>query len=166
MSHIDFPVIPEMTGSFEYIIPQLTFREMLRKTWYAASVDESRKSLVGVLSSFKDSKLTMVATDGRRLALINHELEFPKEAEKDVILPPKVVSELQRILSNDGDVKIQIGVSPEQIVKMRQAQRANLRANGGEAAMPVKKQSKEIGRNDPCPCGSGKKYKQCCGKNQ
>ncbi len=111
MSHTDFPVIPEMTGSFEYIIPQLTFREMLRKTWYAASVDESRKSLVGVLSSFKDSKLTMVATDGRRLALINHELEFPKEAEKDVILPPKVVSELQRILSNDGDVKIQIGVS-------------------------------------------------------
>ena len=111
MSHNDFPQIPEMVGSFEYVIPQLTFREMLRKTCYAASVDESRKSLVGVLSSFKDSKLTMVATDGRRLALINHELELPKEAEKDVILPPKVVSELQRILTNDGDVKIQIGVS-------------------------------------------------------
>ena len=25
---------------------------------------------------------------------------------------------------------------------------------------------KEIGRNDPCPCGSGKKYKKCCGKNK
>ena len=111
MSHTDFPAIPEMVGSFEYVIPQLTFREMLRKTWYAASVDESRKSLVGVLSSFKESKLIMVATDGRRLALINHELEFPKEAEKDVILPPKVVSELQRILTNDGEVKIQIGIS-------------------------------------------------------
>ena len=63
-------------------------------------------------------------------------------------------------------VKIQIGVSPEQLVRMRQAQKANLRANGGDAAMPVKKQTKEVGRNDPCPCGSGKKYKQCCGKNQ
>ncbi len=63
-------------------------------------------------------------------------------------------------------VKIQIGVSPEQLVRMRQAKMANLRANGGEGALPVKKQSKEVGRNDPCPCGSGKKYKQCCGKNQ
>ena len=62
-------------------------------------------------------------------------------------------------------VKIQIGISPEQLVRMRQAQRANLRASGGgEAPQPVKKQSKEVGRNDPCPCGSGKKYKSCCGK--
>jgi preprotein translocase subunit SecA len=29
--------------------------------------------------------------------------------------------------------------------------------------MPVKRE-KKIGRNDPCPCGSGKKYKKCCGK--
>jgi len=62
-------------------------------------------------------------------------------------------------------VKIQIGISPEQLVRMRQAQKANLRANGGgDAPQPVKKQSKEVGRNDPCPCGSGKKYKACCGK--
>ena len=33
------------------------------------------------------------------------------------------------------------------------------------AAKPVTKSTKEIGRNDPCPCGSGKKYKNCCGKN-
>lgn len=29
---------------------------------------------------------------------------------------------------------------------------------------PIKGENKEIGRNDPCPCGSGKKYKKCCGK--
>ncbi|OQY03760.1 MAG: hypothetical protein B6I22_10905, partial [Desulfobacteraceae bacterium 4572_123] len=29
---------------------------------------------------------------------------------------------------------------------------------------PVKRTNKKIGRNDPCPCGSGKKYKKCCGK--
>ena len=62
-------------------------------------------------------------------------------------------------------VKIQIGISPEQLVRMRQAQRANLQASGGgEAPQPIKKQSKDVGRNDPCPCGSGKKYKNCCGK--
>ncbi len=33
------------------------------------------------------------------------------------------------------------------------------------AAQPIKRDSKKVGRNDPCPCGSGKKYKNCCGKN-
>ena len=63
-------------------------------------------------------------------------------------------------------IRIKIGMTPEQLVKMRQAQRSNLRASGGDgsAPAPVKKQEKQIGRNDPCPCGSGKKYKNCCGK--
>ena len=62
-------------------------------------------------------------------------------------------------------IRIQIGVSPEQLVRMRQAKMANLKTNnaGGAPASPIKKQ-KEVGRNDPCPCGSGKKYKNCCGK--
>ena len=44
---------------------------------------------------------------------------------------------------------------------------AGLAAVGGEKAKPrpvVRRASERIGRNDPCPCGSGKKYKQCCGK--
>ena len=35
-----------------------------------------------------------------------------------------------------------------------------------EKAKPVVNEGPKVGRNDPCPCGSGKKYKQCCGKNQ
>ncbi len=63
-------------------------------------------------------------------------------------------------------INIQIGVSPEQLVKMRQAAKlASLKTNNaGGAASPIKKDKKEVGRNDPCPCGSGKKYKACCGK--
>lgn len=61
-------------------------------------------------------------------------------------------------------INIQIGVSPEQLVRMRQARLANLRASGGEAASPIKKKQ-EVGRNELCPCGSGKKYKNCCGKS-
>ncbi|MEC4686596.1 MAG: preprotein translocase subunit SecA [Nitrospirota bacterium] len=38
------------------------------------------------------------------------------------------------------------------------------RGNGGEAQRPVRK-SKKVGRNEPCPCGSGRKYKKCCGVN-
>jgi len=37
------------------------------------------------------------------------------------------------------------------------------REDGGSAKQPQKRVGKKIGRNDPCPCGSGKKYKKCCG---
>jgi DNA polymerase-3 subunit beta len=102
----DFPPVPSADGKFCYRIDQGAFREMLRKTSYAASLDETRRVLNGVLLAFKENKLTMVATDGRRLALVEHEIEFPPEAETEMILPTKAVSELMRILSNDGDLKI------------------------------------------------------------
>lgn len=41
-----------------------------------------------------------------------------------------------------------------------------LYANGALKTTTVVREGKKIGRNDPCPCGSGKKYKKCCGKNQ
>jgi DNA polymerase-3 subunit beta len=102
----DFPPVPASEGKFCYRIDQGAFREMLRKTSYAASLDETRRVLNGVLLAFKENKLTMVATDGRRLALVEHEIEFPPEAETEMILPTKAVSELMRILSNEGDLKI------------------------------------------------------------
>ncbi|MFW6113178.1 MAG: SEC-C metal-binding domain-containing protein, partial [Thermodesulfobacteriota bacterium] len=36
--------------------------------------------------------------------------------------------------------------------------------DGGESPQPAQRQQKKVGRNAPCPCGSGKKYKKCCGK--
>ena len=102
----DFPPVPAADGKFCYRIDQGVFREMLRKTSYAASLDETRRVLNGVFLAFKENKLTMVATDGRRLALVEHEIEFPPEAETEMILPTKAVSELMRILGNDGDLKI------------------------------------------------------------
>ena len=104
----DFPALPAADNAFAYTLPQATLREMLRKTSYAVSQDETRKTLKGVLMSFKDGKLTMVATDGRRLALVEHEIDFPAAAEKDIILPSKVVAELQRSLAGDGEVKVTI----------------------------------------------------------
>lgn len=102
----DFPPLPTADGKLCYRIDQGVFREMLKKTCYAASQDETRRVLNGVLLAFKENKLTMVATDGRRLALVEHEIEFPPEAETEMILPTKAVSELMRILANEGDLKI------------------------------------------------------------
>src|SRR3990172_4382168 len=75
----EFPPTPKPDEKFSYRLEQLALKEMLRKTSYAASSDETRFVLNGCLLSFKEGKLTIVATDGRRLALIEQEVEFPKE---------------------------------------------------------------------------------------
>ena len=108
MPSSDFPAVQVGEGNFSYTIPQATFRDMLRKTSYAITQDETRKTLRGLLMSFQDGKLTMVATDGRRLAMVEQEMEFPAEASQDVILPAKTVGELPRVLSGEGDVKITV----------------------------------------------------------
>ena len=107
LSKDEFPPLPKSEGKHTYTIDQAAFREMLRKTAYAASTDETRYVLNGVLLSFKGGKLIMVATDGRRLALAEQELDFPNDAQTDLLLPTKAVGELSHVLQNNGELKIQ-----------------------------------------------------------
>ncbi|MDD4735232.1 MAG: DNA polymerase III subunit beta [Kiritimatiellae bacterium] len=108
ISEEDFPSMPELQGERIYTLDQAVFREMLQKTIYASSMDETRMILNGVLVSFKDEKITVVATDGRRLALVEQELEFPQENEYEFVIPTKTVNELVRTLDDKGQIKIQI----------------------------------------------------------
>lgn len=102
----DFPPVPSAEGTVCFHIDSGVFREMLRKTSYAVSTDETRRILTGVLLSFKEGKLTTVSTDGRRLALVEHEIEFPPETERDIVLPSKSVGELTHLLKDEGDLRI------------------------------------------------------------
>ena len=108
MPESEFPRIPKDEDAYAYKIPQVVFKEMLRKVSYAASQDDTRRTLKGVLISFKDQKITMVATDGRRLALIEKEMEFPKDTERDIVLPSKAVNELQRSMGEEGDLSLSV----------------------------------------------------------
>ena len=53
--------------------------------------------------------------------------------------------------------------APEQLPKKKKRTMHLSHGDGGEAPVTVKRKGKKVGRNDPCPCGSGKKYKKCCG---
>ncbi len=110
----EYPAFPKTDGAKVFKLTQGAFKEMLKKTSYAMSQDESRYVLNGVLLSFKENKLTVVATDGRRLALVEQELEFPPSNESEVILPTKAVNELQRVLG--GDEPLTVYLSENQIV--------------------------------------------------
>jgi DNA polymerase-3 subunit beta len=104
----EFPPLPKFENAKAFNFPQKELKDCLKKTSYAISTDETRYVLNGILFSFKENKLTAVATDGRRLALVDLEIEFPRSQEVDVIVPTKAVVELQRLLKEDGDVKVSV----------------------------------------------------------
>lgn len=105
----EFPPLPRFDDAEIFSIAQKDLKDGLKKTSYAISTDETRYVLNGTLFSFKNNKLTLVATDGRRLALVDLELEFPRSQEIDIIVPTKAVMELQRLVKDEGDVKVSIG---------------------------------------------------------
>lgn len=107
----DFPKIPEFQEGIVFIVNQGTLKNMLRLTSFAVSRDETRYALNGILFSISKNNITLVATDGRRLA-VTHAAEKQNEniaADiKKVIVPSKTITELNRILKDDGDVQITI----------------------------------------------------------
>lgn len=104
----DFPQLPEIPsgnkGSDVVKIPQKNLKNMIQLTSFAMSHDETRYVLNGILFSFKDKSLKMVATDGRRLAIIQKDMPDMGSLKKDVILPMKTIQELNRNLGEEGDV--------------------------------------------------------------
>ena len=102
----DFPPLAEIGDEKAYSLEQSELAGMLRSVAYAQSTDETRFILNGVYFNFKDQKLSLVATDGRRLALISKEMETPAAKSGAIILPAKTVNELVRLLDKGAKVKI------------------------------------------------------------
>jgi DNA polymerase-3 subunit beta len=102
----EFPPLPEFGEEKAYSLEQAELVSMLKSVAYAQSTDETRYILNGVYFNFKDGKLALVATDGRRLALIAKEMDVPAESAGAIILPAKTVSELTRLLDKGEKVKI------------------------------------------------------------
>ncbi len=108
LSKNDFPSMPDFEKSFTYTLDQSVMRDILQKTSYASSTDQSRAILNGSLMSFRNNKLTTVCTDGRRLALVEHEIDISEDTEQDVVVPTKVVNELIKMLGTEGSVSIKM----------------------------------------------------------
>ncbi|MBW8780773.1 MAG: DNA polymerase III subunit beta [Verrucomicrobia bacterium] len=102
----EFPPLPEFGDDKSFTLEQAELTSMLKSVSYAQSSDETRYILNGVYFNFRDGKLSLVATDGRRLALISKELEVPADSAGSIILPAKTVSELTRMLDKGEKLKI------------------------------------------------------------
>jgi len=105
----EFPPLPKFKDEKKVSLSQETLKAMMRKTSFAVSSDESRYVLNGIFISLKDHKMTLVATDGRRLALVDEEVDISEKSSGEFIVPAKAVTELNRLMQDKGEVEIKFG---------------------------------------------------------
>ena len=112
----DFPVLPEFPEDNSVAMEAKTLLEMIRKTSFAASTDETRYILNGVYFILDKGIARMVATDGRRLSYMARPVQ-EKKTNVSVIIPSKAIREVERLLVTEGlgaDV-VKISVTENQV---------------------------------------------------
>lgn len=102
----EFPTPPDFQNKDKITIDKKTLKDMISLTLFAVSRDETRYVLNGVLTIIKQKTIKLVATDGRRLAVIEKELPKQTLIEKKIIIPTKTIQELERLLTEEGVVTI------------------------------------------------------------
>ncbi|MDR1011585.1 MAG: DNA polymerase III subunit beta [Opitutaceae bacterium] len=102
----EFPPLPEFSNEKSFVLEQAELISMLKNVAYAQSTDETRYILNGVYFNFKEGKFSVVATDGRRLALMSKEMEIPEDSAGNITVPAKTVAELLRMLDKGAKVKV------------------------------------------------------------
>ena len=110
----EYPALPAIDEAVFSTIDGRAFEEMIRHTVFATSHDETRYTLSGVLMTCEGGNMTMVATDGHRLAHVKQAMALDQSLQ--VILPRKALEEVSRF-ANDGESEnIQIAVLSNHVV--------------------------------------------------
>ena len=102
----DFPKFPDFKNKKTAKLEQAVLKNMISMTSFAVSKDETRYILNGVFFVIKDGVVKLVATDGRRLAMMEMEVAIPKAMDEHVIVPTKTMQELNKNLSDGGEVEV------------------------------------------------------------
>jgi DNA polymerase-3 subunit beta len=102
----DFPTLPDGGGTFSATLAPASLREMISKTQFAITGEDTRYFLNGAQFVLRPESMSLVATDGHRLALVTVKRERAgggAAEENKVILPKKTLGELGRLLADGGD---------------------------------------------------------------
>lgn len=106
----DFPTLPEASNKARARLPRSALKEMVGKTQFAITGEDTRFFLNGAKFVIKPDSLAMIATDGHRLALVEVMHEVGITEEIGVILPKKTILELGKLLvEGEGDVIFESG---------------------------------------------------------
>jgi len=110
----DFPVIAEGELPTRFELPAATLRQIIDKTRFAISSEETRYYLMGIFLHVVDDKLKAAATDGHRLARITMPRPDGAEGMPDIIIPKKCVSEIRKLL-DEVEGTLEVSLSPTKI---------------------------------------------------
>ncbi len=109
----DFPRLPELDAVQTFVVDRESLLETIHRVARAASRDESRPVLTGILVSFRDGKIIMAATDSYRLAVKETELDG-SAPDLEAIVPSRALQELARI-ATAGET-VEVGVHENQVL--------------------------------------------------
>jgi DNA polymerase-3 subunit beta len=108
----DFPAIAESDLPTKFALPAETLKQIIDKTRFAISTEETRYYLNGIFLHVVDGKLYAVATDGHRLARVTLDAPAGSDGMPDIIVPRKCVAELRKLLDEvSGDVEVSLSAS-------------------------------------------------------
>jgi DNA polymerase-3 subunit beta len=110
----DFPVIAEGELPTRFELPAATLRQIIEKTRFAISSEETRYYLMGIFLHIVDDQLRAAATDGHRLARVTVPKPDGADGMPDVIVPRKAVAELYRLLE-ELEGTVEVSLSPTKI---------------------------------------------------
>jgi DNA polymerase-3 subunit beta len=99
----EFPEMPKTPVDQLLNIDNEMFKDMLKKTSYAISQNESRMTLNGILCEIHADSIKVVATDGHRLAYVCRKVEFPVKEPISVIISRKAVMEITKLLEESDE---------------------------------------------------------------
>src|SRR5690554_4391587 len=107
LSANDFPAIDEVETTERIRVPEAALKELIERTSFAMAQQDVRYYLNGLLFDLGESRLRCVATDGHRLALCEAPLDAEVANKRQIIVPRKGVTELQRLLEG-GDRELEL----------------------------------------------------------
>ena len=108
----DFPVIAETDLPTRFSLPAETLKQIIDKTRFAISTEETRYYLNGIFMHVAEGSLRAVATDGHRLARVTTDLPAGATGMPDVIVPRKCVAEVRKLLDEaEGEIEVSLSSS-------------------------------------------------------
>jgi DNA polymerase-3 subunit beta len=110
----DFPVIAEGDLPTKFELPAATLRQIVDKTRFAISSEETRYYLMGIFLHIADDQLKAAATDGHRLARVTVPKPDGADGMPDVIIPRKCVAELRKLL-DEVEGTVEVSLSPTKV---------------------------------------------------
>ena len=112
-----------------------------------------------------DQMIASIREDTAKLVLTQPKRIYEQQRRKEAILAAKRLAAQKAATSSENDEDSDEDITPT-LQRKQVAQPTATSGDGTDTANKTVRKGKKVGRNDPCPCGSGKKYKKCCGRDQ